>query len=123
MKKFLSFIFLLCSASLFAQQGSVINNDLNNEEQATLRAKLLAMQLDLNEDQKVRLKELFRERIEAIDKLQEENREITEEQREFNESQKAELREILNEEQYSKWERLRVKRHLGRKNPEIVKKN
>lgn len=119
MKKIISLIILLFSLTLFAQEDPGKVDEMSNEEMATLHAKRLAMQLDLNAEQEGKLKVLFSKRIEAKHKLMEQQKEERNEMRkdrmEMNEAQKAELREILTEEQFLKWEQLQEKRRKGRK--------
>ncbi|MCH4824527.1 hypothetical protein ML462_15245 [Gramella lutea] len=123
MKKILTVIFVLLSLSMFSQQKSERKSDLTKDEMARLRADRLAMQLDLDEDQKEKLKGLFAERIEAQEKMREERREMKEEKQQFNEKQKEELSEILTEEQFTKWEGLQEKRRKGRKHYQEKRKN
>lgn len=123
MKKIVTLIFVFCSLTMFSQQRGERRSDLTNDEMATLRADRLAMQLDLNTEQKEKLKILFAERIEAQDKMREERREMKQERQRFNEKQKEELSEILTEEQFAKWEGLQEKRRKGRKHHRGKRKN
>ena len=123
MKKLLCLIIILSSLSLTAQQRGEMRNDLSKEEMATLHAERLSMQLDLNAEQKEKLKALFMERMEAREKLQEEKNEMRAERRQFNEKQKADLKEILTEEQYTKWEGLQEKRRKGLRKMKAKRQN
>jgi len=114
MKKLITAIFLLLSISLFSQEKDARRAEISEDEMATLRAKRLAMQLDLNEEQQERLKLFFAKRMKFNKELMQERQEMREERMEMNEKQKAELREILTEEQYLKWEQLQEKRRKGR---------
>lgn len=121
MKKIISLILILFSVTLFAQENPKKGDEMSNEEMATLQAKRLSMQLDLNAEQEEKLKTFYAKRIEAqrmlIEEQKEERKEMRKERMEMNEAQKAELREILTKEQYVKWEQLQEKRRKGRKTP------
>lgn len=108
MKKLLTAFLIVCSISAFAQKHGQNMRNLSDEELAERQTKMLAMQLDLNEDQQESIQTLFTERIQS-------RRERKEEMKEMNEKQKAELREILTPEQYEKWEGLMEKRRKGLK--------
>ncbi|WP_300441133.1 hypothetical protein [Christiangramia sp.] len=102
MKNILTILLIFIGMTSFAQERGERRSDLTTEEMATLGAKRLAMQLDLNQDQEEKLKELYVKRIEAIKDFQEKRKEKMEERKEMhsdrlemNEEQKAELREIL----------------------------
>ncbi|MDR5591980.1 hypothetical protein [Christiangramia sp. SM2212] len=134
MKKLITVVFLFLGISVFAQERGAARAEISQDEMATLRAKRLVMQLDLNTDQEEKLKKLFAKRIEANKELKEEiqknkdadraeKAEMRKERMEMNEEQKAELREILTEEQYIKWEQLQEKRRKGRKAPMRERKN
>ncbi|SDS52222.1 hypothetical protein [Gramella sp. MAR_2010_147] len=134
MKKLITVMFLFLSITAFAQERNSQKGDLSNEEMATLGAKRLAMQLDLNAEQEAKLKILYIKQIEVrkermeqrkenMEQLKEERDEMRKERMEMNEEQKAELREILTEEQYLKWEQLQEKRRKGRKAPMRDRKN
>jgi periplasmic protein CpxP/Spy len=126
MKNLIILAVMLFSLAGLAQDPAEKPNDLSNEEMASLQAKRLAMQLDLNEEQEQKLKVLYLKRIEERKELMEERREARkelmekrkeqrQEMMEMNQQQKDELRGILNEEQFSKWEQLQEKRRKGRK--------
>lgn len=130
MKKMITVLFLALGLSTFAQERGEGRKDLSNEEMATLSAKRLAMQLDLNEDQEMKLKTLYMSRIETAKDARKENAEKREEMREKREEMrekreemrendveemKTELKKILTAEQYQKWEQLQEKRRKGRR--------
>ena len=117
MKNMLISILLLASVTVFAQDKDQRRGDSSNDEMATLRAKRLAMQLDLNGQQETRIKALFLKRIEAPKGVteQREREKIREERMKMNEEMKEELQDILTEEQYLKWEQLLEKRRKGRR--------
>ncbi|MGA8855524.1 MAG: hypothetical protein WB492_15235 [Christiangramia sp.] len=117
MKNLLISILLLASVTVFAQQQGNKRATNSNEQMATLQAKRLAMQLDLNEQQEEKIKLIFAKRIEARSELKAKNGELRKERTEMNSEQKSELREILTEEQFLKWEQLQEKRRKGRKAP------
>jgi len=133
MKKMITVLFLALGLSTFAQERGEGRKDLSSEEMATLSAKRLAMQLDLNEDQEMKLKTLYMTRMETMKEGREENaekraemmekREEMKEKREEmrdkrendSEEMKAELQKILTADQFQKWEQLQEKRRKGRR--------
>ena len=117
MKNLLISILLLASVTVFAQQQGNKRATNSNEQMATLQAKRLAMQLDLNEQQEEKIKLIFAKRIEARSEPKAKNGELRKEHIEMNKQQKSEFREILTEEQFLKWEQLQEKRRKGRKAP------
>ena len=141
MKRMITVLFLALGLSTFAQERGEGRKDLSNEEMATLSAKRLAMQLDLNEDQEMKLKTLYMTRMETMEEGREENaekradmmekrdemREKREEVREKRENEseemKAELQKILTADQFQKWEQLQEKRRKGRRSGNGRKQN
>ena len=134
MKKLITAVFLFIGITVFAQDRAAARAEMSQDEMATLRAKRLVMQLDLNAEQEEKLKKLFAKRIEANKELKkeieknkqadrEEKAELRKERMEMNQEQKEELREILTEEQYLKWEQLQEKRKKGRRAPMRERKN
>ncbi|MDX1543375.1 MAG: DUF4890 domain-containing protein [Christiangramia sp.] len=130
MKNLITLMILFFSITCFAQERGERRSEMTDEEMAILGAKRLAMQLDLNEEQEAKLKELYTKRIGEQRELMQERREereeirrevkkerekIREEHQEISEEYKAELKKILTEEQYTKWEQLQEKRRKGRK--------
>ena len=125
MKKIVTLLLLIFSTAVFAQERGERRESMNKDEMASLQAKRLTMQLDLNEEQQQKLEALFAERMEANEEMREkkqkdreemmeDRKEMRKERMEMNEEQKAKLREILTEEQYTKWEQLQEKRRKGR---------
>ena len=116
MKKIISTVFILLSIPMFSQQKQEIGIK-SNEELATIQAKRLSMQLDLNDDQQSKLAELYLQRLTVLDEAQEKEygkeEEIRQKSLKINQLQKAELQEILTEEQFKKWEGLMEKRRRG----------
>jgi periplasmic protein CpxP/Spy len=134
MKNLIILAVMLFSLAGLAQNPAEKPNELSNEEMASLQAKRLAMQLDLNEEQEQKLKvlylkrieerkELMEERREARKEMMEERKEQRQEMMEMNQQQKDELRGILSEEQFSKWELLQEKRRKGRQGHREKRKN
>lgn len=125
MKKIITAMLLLLSITVFAQEKESRRADISDDEMATLRAKRLAMQLDLTEEQEAKLKsfyakqinerrEIIDDRKQQLDTLKKERLEMRQELLEMNAEKKVELQEILTEEQYIKWEQLQEKRRKGR---------
>ena len=129
MKKMITILFLALGLSTFAQERREGRKDLSNEEMATLSAKRLAMQLDLNEDQEMKLKTLYMTRMDVKEEGRAENaekrtemmekreemKEMREKRENESEEMKTELQKILTAEQFQKWEQLQEKRHKGRR--------
>ena len=116
MKKIISTVFILLSIPMFSQQNQELGIK-SNEKLATIQAKRLSMQLDLNDDQQSKLAELYLQRLTVLDEAQEKEygkeEEIRKKSLKMNQHQKAELQEILTEEQFKKWEGLMEKRRRG----------
>ena len=133
MKKIITILFLALGLSTFAQERGEGRKDLSNEEMATLSAKRLAMQLDLNEDQEMKLKTLYMTRMdvkeegraenaekraemmEKREEMKEKREEMREKRENESEEMKTELQKILTAEQFQKWEQLQEKRRKGRR--------
>ncbi|TQI69744.1 uncharacterized protein DUF4890 [Gramella sp. Hel_I_59] len=133
MKKMITVLFLALGLSTFAQERGEGRKDLSSEEMATLSAKRLAMQLDLNEDQEMKLKALYMTKMDAREEGREENaekraemmekrdamkekrEEMREKRKADSEEMKADLQKILTADQFQKWEQLQEKRRKGRR--------
>ncbi|MFV9483168.1 hypothetical protein ACNI3T_04980 [Christiangramia sp. ASW11-125] len=141
MKRMITVLFLALGLSTFAQERGEGRKDLSNEEMATLSAKRLAMQLDLNEDQEIKLKTLYMTRMETMkegreenaekradmmekrDEMREKREEVREKRENESEEMKAELQKILTADQFQKWEQLQEKRRKGRRSGNGRKRN
>ena len=141
MKRMITVLFLALGLSTFAQERGEGRKDLSNEEMATLSAKRLAMQLDLNEDQEMKLKTLYMTRMETMkegreenaekradmmekrEKMREKREEVREKRENESEEMKAELQKILTADQFQKWEQLQEKRRKGRRSGNGRKRN
>ncbi len=141
MKRMITVLFLALGLSTFAQERGEGRKDLSNEEMATLSAKRLAMQLDLNEDQEMKLKTLYMTRMETMkegreenaekradmmekrDEMREKREEVREKRENESEEMKAELQKILTADQFQKWEQLQEKRRKGRRSGNGRKRN
>lgn len=130
MKNLITLMILISSITSFAQEKGERRSEMSDVEMASLHAKRLTMQLDLNEEQEAKLKELYTEQIKDRRELMQERREereeirkemtkerskMREEQMEISEKHKARMKEILTAEQFTKWEQLQEKRRKGRK--------
>ena len=125
MKKIILILSLaLISIATFAQEAER-KSQTSGEEMATLGAKRLAMQLDLTAEQKSKLKELYlkriedrkerrEERLEEREEIRKKRNEMRRERIEMSEEYKEEIKEILTEDQFTKWEQLQEKRRRGR---------
>ncbi len=114
MKKIITVIFLFLGITVFAQQRGDARKERSSEEMATLMAKRLSMQLDLNEEQREKITVLFLERIEARKASAENRPKMSPERMEMSEEHQAKLKQILTEEQFQKYMALREKRRKGR---------
>lgn len=114
MKKIITVVFLFMGLSIFAQQKGETREERSSEEMATLMAKRLSMQLDLNEEQQEKLTAFYLKRIEARKAMAEKRSEMRQERMEMSEEQKQELKQILTEEQFQKYTELQEKRRRGR---------
>ncbi len=114
MKKIITVLFLFMGLSVFAQQRGEARQERSSEEMATLMAKRLSMQLDLNEEQQEKLTALYLKRIEARKVMTEKRSKMREERMEMSEEQKEALKQILTEEQFKKYTELQEKRRRGR---------
>ncbi len=99
------------------------------------------MQLDLNEDQEMKLKTLYMTRMETMkegreenaekradmmekrDEMREKREEVREKRENESEEMKAELQKILTADQFQKWEQLQEKRRKGRRSGNVRKRN
>ena len=120
MKKIVATVSLLLVVSMvFAQQRNEMRqkgNDFSPEEVATLQTKKMTLQLDLTDKQQKQVYELIKKNAEERQALRSQNREkrenLSKEERFNNENvkldkqiaHKAEMKKILNEEQFAKWE-------------------
>jgi len=129
MKKFigLTAITLLLSLSVSAQRNNEENkrgvrqgSELTSEQKVALQSKKMALKLDLNENQQKQIHKLMLKSAEERNKFREENRQNrkngikpTSEQK-FNRenirlekqmAHKNEMKKILNEDQYEKWQK------------------
>lgn len=118
MKKFFIVVLMFAGVGLFAQNRQQMREEKSSEEMATLMAQRLTMQLDLNEEQQGNLKQLFQKHIEA---RKEKKAEMLNERMEENKEFQQELRNILNEEQFKKFQALQEKRKMGRNSNEKEK--
>jgi Spy/CpxP family protein refolding chaperone len=73
--------------------------------------KKMAEELNLTDDQKAKLQEVFKAQREAMKDLSPEER--REKMKESREAMNAKLKEILTAEQYAKWEKIRDERRPG----------
>lgn len=125
MKKIILIFILFSGMSGFSQQNETRNSEGTTEEMATVRAKRLALQLDLTEEQQNKLKDHFAKRIKEEQDLMQKRREtgekLSEVEEEISQKHKNGLKSILTPEQFTKWEQLQEKRRKGRNRP--VRKN
>ena len=128
MKKMITVVCLLFSLAIFAQDRRDEEKKNDNSEMASLSARRMAMQLDLDKDQEAKIQKLYMKRFEARqegkdknlkarEEIKEARAEMREERQEANEEMKEELKEILSAEQFQKWEQLQEKRRQGRRAP------
>ncbi|MEZ4778910.1 MAG: hypothetical protein R2786_05945 [Flavobacteriaceae bacterium] len=145
MKKLLFICFVFVGLALQAQPGPDAKmkyrkemkekmKDLTPQERATLKAKEMTLHLDLNEKQQKQVETLLlqqEEKREALRKQHKEGEELTKEEKFALKSKmldeqiafKKEMKNILNEEQYAKFDKKqhhkgRMKKHPGKQKEE-----
>ncbi len=129
MKKFILLCLILTGLNLMAQERPQRRSEMSSEEMATLGAKRMAMQLELNADQEAKLQKIYQDRFEEEKELRADRRDKMEEDREKIKEEMAErkeertkltaeynekIKEILTAEQYDKYLDLQKKREEGR---------
>lgn len=129
MKKFIILCMVLTGLNLMAQERPQRGTKMSSEEMATLGAKRIAMQLDLNAEQEAKLQKIYQERFDEEKQMRAERREKMEENREKMKEEMAErkeerseltaeynlkVKEILSAEQYEKYLEMQKKRQEGR---------
>lgn len=129
MKKFIILCMVLTGLNLMAQERPQRATKMSSEEMATLGAKRITMQLDLNAEQEAKLQKIYQERFDEEKQMRVERREKMEENREKMKEEMAErkeerseltaeynlkVKEILSAEQYEKYLEMQKKRQEGR---------
>ncbi len=126
MKTLFMSLFLLVSIVGYSQRGSHQGpyKDMSAEQIAQLETKKLALALDLTESQQQQINEIhFQKAIERQErkearKAQEEKPDANERYEHMNErldkqiEMKESMKEILNKEQFEKWEKLAAHKHM-----------
>ncbi len=137
MNKTLIVVALMSSAMVMAQRGKKGKHnpykDFTTEQVATLQTKKLTLVLDLTQEQQAQVKSLQLEKAEQRQKMMEKRKAAREEKDKKPSSEeryamqnerldqqialKEKMKTILNEEQYTKWNQLQMKRgkHRGKK--------
>ena len=113
MKHWIAASALLVTLTTFGQPGQ--HNSLSPEQRATLKSKEMALHLDLNQNQQQELAKLFAAEFTEVRKLREARKEMDNseiDRFELRNAQldrqlafKAELKEILSDEQYALWQK------------------
>jgi len=130
MKKLSLLLIMLISISAFSQQKSYSHkgdkSDISSEEIATLQTKKLTLLLDLNQAQQQEIKKLYQEKAEKRKALMAERKKMSAEDAEKSKENRFErmnarldkqlahqekMKQILNEEQFKKWQDSRSKMH------------
>ncbi len=126
MKKAIMFLLMVISASTFAQErqsqrGNASN--MNANERATMMLERLTEQLELTQTQQVKVKTILTEQAEKrsaqmAKRRQNQNRPSRDEMRKSQEAMQQEmqvkLKEILTEDQFIKWQELRLRQQERR---------
>ncbi|UWX54379.1 hypothetical protein NYZ99_15765 [Maribacter litopenaei] len=137
MKKVIMTAILLIGISAMAQdhnrkegRGNRHMKDLTPEQMATLQTKRMTLALDLTEDQQSKIQALFtknaaerKAKMEAHKARKESGETLTDDEKfalrnerlDQQIAQKEEMKSILDDTQYSKWEKMRQKRGKHRK--------
>lgn len=103
--------------------------DLSPEEQATLSTKKMTLALDLNEKQQAQVKEVLLAQFEKRPTKPQNKEELTKEQRlemmnarlDAQIEVKKQMKSILNEEQFKKFDKMQSRRHHGGKGKHKMK--
>lgn len=112
------------------KEGRKHMQDLNPEQMATLQSKRMTLALDLTEAQQSKIKEMFAKNAEARKASMEEHKArkengttLTDDEKFALKNQrldkqiahKKEMKSILNDEQYAKWERMNHRKGMHKK--------
>jgi len=124
MKKLSLFVIMLISISAFSQQKSHSKAEMANmsaEETATLHTKKLTLLLDLDKAQQQEIKKLYQEKAEERKAMMAEHKKMSAEELKENRFERKnarldrelahqeKMKQILNEEQFIKWQDSRSK--------------
>ncbi|MEW4924400.1 DUF4890 domain-containing protein [Algibacter sp. 2305UL17-15] len=135
MKKILMIALAICAIQITSAQANNRGQkamDLAPEEMATLQTKKMTLLLDLNQSQqddiyKINLenaklrkahmaeRKAKREHAEATKPSKEQRLEMANKMLDHKIAMKAKMKNILNDEQYAKWEKAQAKRHAKMK--------
>ena len=119
MKKVVFILVAFISIQTFSQKERTHKkSDLTPEQMATLRAKQMTLDLDLNEKQQEQVMAFTLKNVEELKKMKGERKELSEQEKyelknKMLDNQiavKKEMKNILNEEQYEKWQKMRNQR-------------
>lgn len=112
------------------KEGRRQMQDLNPEQLATLQSKRMTLALDLTEGQQSKIKEMFAKNAEARKASMEEHKARKENGKELSDDEKfalknerldmqiahkKEMKSILNDEQYAKWEKMNHRKGMHSK--------
>ncbi|WP_281541082.1 hypothetical protein [Maribacter aestuarii] len=143
MKKLVMIAFLLSGMMAMAQKEETKDrrhsmNDLSPEQIATLQTKKMTLALDLNEAQQAKMKSLFasnaaerKTKMEAHKARKESGEKMTSEERYSIQNErldhqialKKEMKALLNDDQYAKWEKMQHRRGKHMKVKRSQRKN
>ncbi|PIB30515.1 hypothetical protein BFP77_04430 [Maribacter sp. 4U21] len=135
MKKIVCVMLVMASITVAAQRDEIRGRensikDLTTEQIATLQTKKMTLSLDLNEEQQKKMKPLITTHVAArkakmeAQKARKENRKkptaeekyaIQMERLDAKIAQKREIKALLTEAQYSKWEKMQRRKEKHRK--------
>ena len=133
MKNLLLTALLASGVLLQAQSGDrARNHDLSAEQLATLKTKKLTLALDLSEAQQTEIQTLIEDkaRLRIENKEDHEKKPLSPEEK-YNRQiarldkaieHKAQMKDILSEAQYAKWERLQLKKAKGDKGRQMKRR-
>lgn len=113
MKNICIAVFLLIGITTYSQQ----REERSSNEMATLMAKRISLQLDLNEKQQSEMKALYLKRIDERKQSSSKSGEERGERKNILEKYTEELKQILTQEQFQKFQGLQEKRRKGRMSP------
>jgi protein CpxP len=130
MKKVIVAVLLVVGMTTFAQERGEKRERLSPEQKVELQAKKMKLDLDLNDKQTADIKKIVAEQVKKREAKRAEfeakrakDAKPTQEEMFQNKSQmldeqiamKAEMKKILNAEQFSKWEKIQAERSENKK--------
>lgn len=130
MKTWILAVAMMAAVTVSAQESKMMHEPLKPEQRAELRAKEMTLELSLTEKQQKEVKSLFLEQSKKAEQFKVQRKANTEKRKAITADERftmrskmldekiamqKEMKKILNAEQFSKWEKMKDKRHAGMK--------